>query len=621
MTDRTMSEKARAFAAFAEGRAPFRALAPADFKRLTDHAQDHSAGTGDVILEIGDPVAGLYVITSGNMHLISPEGETLSDMHAGDMFGHRAMMRDSGAILRVVARSATTYVVIPEEDFRAVAATDPVFASFFHRRFNAPEGPASASPAPRLFGQRLGDVMTPDPVTLPDSATVRDAAGIMWKRHISCVLVTDADGRLAGIVTSGDLVGKVIAAGTGSATPLAEVMTPGPVAQQPDAMMLDAIVTMTERRIAHLPVTDKAGKPVGIVTQTDLVRLNSNSMIYMVNDIARQDTFEGLAGVIARNTRMLVELVGSGMEGHQVGRVMTGVTDALTKRLVTLAIDRLGPAPVDWLWLACGSQGRMEQTGLSDQDNCLFLSDDYDEAAHGAWFAAFAKFMSDGLDAAGYFYCPGDMMATNPKWCQPVRVWRQYFNGWIDKPDPMAQMLASVMFDLRPIAGNPELFGELQRQTLEKASKNSIFRAHMVANSLKHTPPLGLFGGLTYVRDGEHRNAIDLKHSGVVPITDLARVYALQGRIEAVNTRDRLLAARDATGILSKTGGGDLIDAYDLIVELRLRHQTAQIRAGLKPDNYMVPDTLSALERNHLKDAFSVVKTLQSAAGYGNTSR
>ena len=50
-----------------------------------------------------------------------------------------------------------------------------------------------------------------------------------------------------------------------------------------------------------------------------------------------------------------------------------------------------------------------------------------------AYFAELAKFVSDGLDTCGYFYCPGDMMATNPRWCQPLRVWRDYFKGWIGK--------------------------------------------------------------------------------------------------------------------------------------------------------------------------------------------
>jgi len=207
-------------------------------------------------------------------------------------------------------------------------------------------------------------------------------------------------------------------------------------------------------------------------------------------------------------------------------------------------------------------------------------------------------------------------MATNPRWRQPLRVWRSYFDGWITKPSPEAQMLASVMFDLRPIGGDTGLFVDLQRETLAAASKNSIFTAHMISNSLKHQPPLGLLRGLVRIRSGEHRDRLDLKHSGVVPIVDLGRIYTLQGRLKPVNTRARLEAAR-AAGILSATGGADLLYAYDLIATMRLEHQAAQVKAGEKPDNYLDPSDLSDFERSHLRDAFVVVKTMQSAAGSG----
>jgi CBS domain-containing protein len=195
-------------------------------------------------------------------------------------------------------------------------------------------------------------------------------------------------------------------------------------------------------------------------------------------------------------------------------------------------------------------------------------------------------------------------------------VWRQYFRGWIDRPDPMAQMLASVMFDLRPIGGERSLFEGLQAQTLEAASKNSIFVAHMISNSLKHTPPLGLLRGFATIRSGEHRNTLDLKHNGVVPVVDLGRVYALQGRLTPANTRARLEAAEGA-GVISPSGARDLLDAYDLIAETRLAHQARQIKAGSKPDNFLSPTELSDFERSHLRDAFVVVKTLQSALGHG----
>ena len=106
-----------------------------------------------------------------------------------------------------------------------------------------------------------------------------------------------------------------------------------------------------------------------------------------------------------------------------------------------------------------------------------------------------------------------------------------------------------------------------------------------------------------------------MKLNGVIPVVDLARVYALQGRLMPVNTRARLLAA-GAAGIISDSGARDLIDAYDLIATLRLENQARQVRAGRKPVNYLAPADLSDFERNHLRDAFVVVRTMQSALGH-----
>jgi CBS domain-containing protein len=217
-----------------------------------------------------------------------------------------------------------------------------------------------------------------------------------------------------------------------------------------------------------------------------------------------------------------------------------------------------------------------------------------------------------GSTQAGYVFCPGDMMATNPRWRQPVSVWRGYFRGWIATPSNEAQMLASVMFDLRPIGGETALFADLQAETLDLAARNSIFTAHMASNSLKHHPPLGLLRNLATIRSGEHRNTLDLKMNGVVPIVDLGRMYALLGRLTEVNTRARIEAA-GAAGIISASGARDLLDAYDLIAEARLEHQARRVKAGERPDNYLAPAELSDFERSHLRDAFVVVKTMQSA--------
>jgi CBS domain-containing protein len=318
--------------------------------------------------------------------------------------------------------------------------------------------------------------------------------------------------------------------------------------------------------------------------------------------------------VTARIPQLLARLV-AGHNAHEVvTRLVTDIADAVTRRLLALGEAEFGAPPAPYLWLACGSQGRQEQTGVSDQDNCLFIDDSASEGDM-EYYARLARFVCDGLNACGYVYCPGEMMAMTPRWRQPMRVWRDYFAGWIARPDPMAQMLASVMFDLRPIGGEASLFHALQAETLDAAARNSIFVAHMIANSLKHQPPLGLLRGFATIRSGEHKNHIDLKHNGVVPVVDLGRIYALTGRLPAVNTRARLVAAGEA-GVISPSGARDLLEAYDMIARVRLEHQARQAREGEKPDNFLAPSDLSDFERSHLRDAFVVVRTMQSAVGH-----
>jgi len=586
---------------------PYDSLDEARMSDLVPRFEMRAIAEGATVYAQGDRLEGLYIVYDGEIEVLDDNGIPISILGARNSFGERGLSKDGIAVTTAIAQSDATLLMLPKPDFDALSAAEPAVARFFDR---------SRTPATtenNLATSRVEDLMTRDPATLPSGMTVRDAAQLMAEKKISSVCVTENDG-LAGIVTVRDISGKVVGGGLPYDTGLTDVMPTQPITLAPPSIGSDVLHLMMERRIGHVPILD-AGKLVGIVTQTDLTRFQAVSSAELVSKLARADTAEDMAKVTAEIPRLLVQLIGAGNRHEVVTRLITDIADTATRRLLALAEAKLGPSPVPYLWLACGSQGRQEQTGVSDQDNCLMLSDDVTPDQMD-YFHQLATFVCDGLNTCGYVYCPGDMMATNPQWCQPLKVWREYFRGWIAKPDPMAQMLASVMFDLRPIGGDASLFDGLQAQTLTAASKNSIFVAHMVSNSLKHTPPLGLLRGFATIRSGEHRNTLDLKHNGVVPIVDLGRVYALQGRLTAANTRARIEAA-DTAGVLSATGARDMLDAYDLIAETRLNHQARQIKAGQAPDNFMPPSDLSDFERSHLRDAFVVVKTLQSAVGHG----
>ncbi len=586
---------------------PYDSLTEAALTQLSDVARAQDYAAGDTIFAVGDALASLYVIASGEVEITDETDVQLSILGPRNSFGERALLRAEAASRTAKATVDATMIVVPAPTLFSLIDSNAAVAKFFDRRRPARAERRDLATLP------VAELMSRDPVTCPPDTSIRAVAQLMHHRHISSICITEGDA-FRGIVTVRDMNGRVVAVDTDPSGPVSQIMTADPLTLGPAALGSDVLHMMMERGIGHVPIVE-GNRLVGIVTQTDLTRAQAMSSADLVGRIADAPDAAAMARVTAEIPQLLAQLVGTGNRHEVVTRLITDIADTVTRRLLALAEAKLGPPPVPYLWLACGSQGRQEQTGVSDQDNCLILSDDVAEADM-AYFAELATFVSDGLDTCGYYFCPGDMMATNPRWCQPLRVWRDYFDGWIAKPDPEAQMLASVMFDLRPIGGDETLFAHLQTDTLRKAAKNSIFTAHMIANSLKHQPPLGLLRGLATIRSGEHRNQLDLKHNGVVPVVDLGRVYTLQGQLKEVNTRARLEAAQRA-GLLSATGGADLLDAYDLIATMRLEHQAAQVKAGQKPDNYLDPASLSDFERSHLRDAFVVVKTMQSAVGSG----
>jgi CBS domain-containing protein len=586
---------------------PYDTLPAAARAALAETFLPLTVAPGAMIYALGDDLQGLYLIRSGSVAIYDADGAQISQLGPRNSFGERGLMRDGVAVTSAKALEETVLLILPPVSFHRLVEMHELVARFFRR------SQASRPRRPDLTTSRVAALMASNPLTCAPDTPVQEAARAMAARRVSSICVTEG-AALTGIVTVRDLAGKVVGGALPPQTPVSAVMTSAPLTLPPSAIGSDVLHLMMERRVGHVPVVEN-GRLVGIVTQTDLTRFQAASSADLVRGIAEAPDAEAMAKETARIPQMLAQLVGAGYRHEVTTRLISDIADAATRRLLALAEERLGPAPVPYLWLACGSQGRQEQTGVSDQDNCLILHDDF-EPAHDGYFEALARFVSDGLNTCGYVFCPGEMMATNPRWRQPRRVWQRYFEGWIDRPSPEAQMLASVMFDLRPVGGDASLFDNLQARTLAAASKNSIFVAHMVSNALTHAPPLGLLRGLATIRSGEHKNHLDLKMSGVVPVVDLGRIFALKGQLAPANTRARLEAAM-AAGAVSERGGRDLLDAYDLIAETRLTHQATQVKAGAAPDNFLPLSSLSDFERSHLRNAFVVVKTMQAALGQG----
>jgi CBS domain-containing protein len=527
------------------------------------------------------------------------EGGLFTDLCREDAARHGETEEDTLLYLLPCAKLAELRAASPEFDLR--------FSESLRQRMHHAVNSVRDNEVSALT-TRVGELLKRAPVTVSADATIQEAAQLMVRHNVSSVLVVE-DERLSGLMTDSDLRRRCVAEGVSIQTPVRAIMSDRLCTVQHDEMLATALMTMTRLHVHHLPVLD-GDKPMGMLTVTDLVRHQSTNSAFIASDIRKAKSVQELVQAAMRLPDLQMQLAQAGATAAHVGEAVSHITDSLTRRLLEMAEQQLGAPPCAYTWLSGGSQARREQTSSSDQDNALILSDDISAADEG-YFAELARFVCDGLNACGFVYCPGEAMAMNPSWRQPQRVWRQYFNDWIQRPQPKALMLSSIFFDLRLVHGDKALFEDLQRYVLEQSKKNRIFIAHMVANALSHRPPLGFFRGFALIHGGEHDDTFDIKHRGIVPITDIARIYALSEGLAAVNTNERLHAAAQS-GALSAEMDDNLRDALELIASLRIRHQAAQIRAGKSADNYLPPAHLSELERNHLKDAFKVIQTMQN---------
>lgn len=445
--------------------------------------------------------------------------------------------------------------------------------------------------------------------TIEQDTSIGDTAIRMTQLNYSSLLVVN-QGELVGIVTDKDIRERCVAQGVAVTQSVGSIATVDIVSIESDKNAFDALIMMNNMRVHHLPVMHNSVL-VGMVTATDLMNKEGQNAVHLTASIQKAGSVTQLVEISQLIPKLQQRMAKMGTTGDHVGKHVTAITNGITARLIELAQQQFGSAPMKFAWVVAGSQARHEQFCHTDQDNGMILQAE-PNAEQDQWFKNLAKFVCDGLAQCGYVYCPGDIMATNDQWRVSVEKWHQYFHRWVSNPSPQALLNSSVFFDLSFVYGDVGLLQQVRSKFLAKTTANSLLQSHLSRNALTLRPPLGFFRDFVLVAKGEHKNTLDLKHSGVAPIVELARIYALSLGIDAVNTLERLRKSAGSS-LLSKASARSLIDAFEFFGSLRLQHQARQINRGQGVDNYLPPQEISKLEREHLKDAFKVIKTLQEA--------
>jgi len=610
-----------------EHTAPFDSLPHATREELLDAALVEFFPANTTVISHGaEDRSYLFVVEAGSVRLENTTTGRLVDVcGAGDVFGHWGLVRDDAVPYEARAVEPTTCALIPADIFREAYAAHDAFAAFFNdslrEQSDMVRPPVDAATSQLLLGTTVSDLVQRDLVRCEPDVSLRNAAQLMQKERVGSLVVW-TDGEPPGILTNSDLRDHVVAGDTSPEAAVRTIMSQPIIALPGSAPLFEALLTMARHRLHHLGVSGDDGLVVGVISSRDIAQARGQDPTATLKRIERADRLRELSSLRSEVDTQLVHLHRQGVRARDIVRINTEINDQIAGRVLTLVEQRLqqeNPSRyIDWpwVWMSLGSEGRKEMTLRTDQDNAIIYADPPDEATAARvedWLRLLAEEANEALASCGFTLCDGDVMARNKTWRQPLRKWKRVFRQWMFDPSPKALMNATIFFDLRALRGDASLVEALKNDLRSALDDERGFLTFLVSIALNNSPPLTFFRRFVLDEDGEERSFFDIKLRGLMPVTDLARVLALDARyLESTNTLDRLEAAGEALPRVRQTAE-NLREVYRHLEELRLQHQIRCIKEGIEPDNRVDPTALTKTQQQMLKVVFSQIKDAQQS--------
>lgn len=541
------------------------------------------------------------------------------ELVAGECFPIGALLAQRP--VRGVQRAAedTFCLELTSADFERLLELSPVFHDFCTRRLaslldaalrgiQARSAEQAADSVP--FAASLQMLIRRAPVTCAPETLLGEALAAMQREHVGSIVAVDAGKRPQGLFTLHDLLAAVTQESFDLAAPIASVMTQAPLTLPPDARAHEAALLMARHGIGHMCVVEQ-GRLIGVLSERDLFALQRIALVRLSRRLRQAADLETLAGMASEVQRLIAQLLAQGVAVEHLTQIIAQLNDDTTRRVIELSLAEPGAPTAPFTWLAFGSEGRLEQTISTDQDNGLLFSvpPGADAESLRMQFLPFAQRVNAALARCGFPLCAGNVMAGNPQWCLSLEEWQADFADWIHRGDAPVLLKASIFFDFRALYGPEEPVRELRDWLNAEVRSNRGFLRQMVMNALANRPPLGLLGD--FVLRGDAGGTLDLKINGATPFVDAARIFALAAGSAETNTVVRLRAAggewqMDAAEIEAWA------QAFQFIQLLRLRQQHEQRGRDEPPGNRIAPDALNPLDRRILKEAFRQARKLQS---------
>ena len=546
-----------------------------------------------------------------------------------ECYGGVSVLLNKKRSLRTVrARAGTRVYSLHRHDFRGLCLGYEAFFHYFTNRYgrlmlneeyaqlvhpSGPQAPQNFIAADELYSRRMGAVELRPVPACPGTTPTHEVARLMARARTSCYFVLADDGQtIAGYVTDITLRDKVVAGLADARLPIRTYLDEPIRAVSADAFVYEALLLMFRTKTRYLLVQGAGGEYVGFISRNKLLAEQAQSPFLFIQGVKQAVSGRELKLRWQKVPDIAFQLLDRGVKPEIVNQVITTVADTIALKVIEQVIGELGPPPAKFIFVVLGSEGRQEQTLLTDQDNAIIYEDKANEHREEVreYFLKFAEQVSDRLDGIGFSFCDGGLMAKNPKWTHSLSHWKRNYRGWLTESNPENVMRFAAFFDIRFLYGEAAILDEL-REFLDEELQKPLdrFLHYMATNALQYQPPLTFFNNIRTFAVGDQQ-VVNLKRV-MSPIVDLVRVFALKNRVFATNTGQRLAALRQLD-VFSEKEYQELVQAYYYLMGMRLKKQATQMmHAKLPPDNYLDPKTLTKVERVTLKEIFKVIEDFQ----------
>jgi CBS domain-containing protein len=603
---------------------PFTSLNEIDLGEIAATMGLRRFSAGELIIKQGGSGEHFYIVKSGlvKVYLLDEEGKEtlLGFLGEGDCFGEIALLSRGPTTAYIQAAEQTIGLIQSKETFLRMIQKHPLFYQFFNQlltqRMRAiykelqSESPGVAQVEPFLYRKRIKDMISPLKAFVSPQSSIQEVTREIIEKGLSTVVILDGQGKPQGVIRPRRILKAVLLEGTPPQAPVETIMEKDFHSIDTAGYFFDALHQMIKHETNELIALTEE-RVEGILTGIDLLRFRGREALSLIRNIEEAPSLSQLNTMRGEVEKVLRALITDGALASHACKIVSEFNDKIVRRVIRLIEMECGAPPVPYAWLGLGSEGRKEQTLLTDQDNALIFSGPAPEPIFH-YFKRFSAQVVEGLNRCGIPKCKGGVMAENPKFFGDTGQWITRTTEWIQAPVLTEKNLMDtyVFLDFRSVSGDPSIEKELKSHVIRLTRKCPSFLTSLAQTIVSIPVPIGFFKNFIVEKSGKHKNRLNLKLYGLVPLITCIKILALHQGATETNTIERIKILNQCRA-LSDDQAELLEQAFETFLTLKIRNNLNDIDQGRELSNHIDPAALSTRQKQLLKEAFWTVSELQ----------